>query len=104
MIESNDTETIEYYIGKIGVSVVLFRSTLCNSCVTAAKELKVIEESGEFPIYCVNIYKNKELASKYSIEKVPTVIIFVNGRIKSILVGSSNKFEYLSEIKKALVI
>jgi thioredoxin-like negative regulator of GroEL len=104
MIESNDTETIEYYIGKTGVSVVLFRSTLCNSCVTVAKELKVIEEAGEFPIYCVNIYKNKDLAAKYSIEKVPTVIIFVNGRIKSILVGSNNKFEYLSEIKKALVI
>jgi thiol-disulfide isomerase/thioredoxin len=77
------------------LTFVLFEDPWCGSCRDVEyilKELRALK----LPVYVINIAKNPDLIEKYSIEDIPTVIIFRKGRIIGFLAGKQHRNKYLS--------
>jgi len=93
----------EKLIDKEPISVVLFKTNMCENCVDAMVNLHFLKEKN-IPIHVVDVMKDKILSEKYSVEVVPTVVIFRDGRVQHHLQGRRNKFEYQSKLKQSSVI
>ena len=80
--------------------LVDFWAEWCGPCRTLGPVLdEVASEIGEKAvIYKVNVDENGELAQKYGIRGIPTMIFFKNGEAAKTLVGVQPK----EEIKKTL--
>jgi thioredoxin 1 len=59
-----------------------FSATWCGPCKMLAPILKQVKDSlGErVAIFKIDVDKNQELASKYQVRGVPTMILFQNGK------------------------
>ena len=59
-----------------------FSATWCGPCKMLAPILKQVKDSlGErVTIFKIDVDKNQELASKYQVRGVPTMILFQNGK------------------------
>lgn len=66
----------------------------CSPCRDLKYILKELKGFG-MPVYEIIISENLDLVEKYSIDEIPTVIIFRNGRIADLIGGLSPKEEYL---------
>ena len=75
--------------------LVDFYSDSCIPCKQMAGILGDIEDENEDNIYIykVNVNYDKELAEKYKVMSVPTVICFVNGEAKGKTVGLKEQEE-----------
>ena len=88
----------EEFIDSEELSFVLFKTNMCDNCVTIMRILRdfTILEAG---VYFVDAMKDKDLVKKYSVKKVPTVIVFENGRIKDLVVGVTSRSSYSKFLK-----
>lgn len=85
-IDSNEFG-IEVLENKKAVLVDFF-ATWCPPCKALAPVLEKISSSrADFDIVKVNIDDNQDLAMKYRIEVVPTMVVFVDGKPAGKLVG-----------------
>lgn len=102
MIKHINKENFENEIIDSGKTVLVdFFATWCGPCQMLAPVLEKVSESrAEFDIAKIDIDQNQELASKYEIDVVPTMVIFKNGIIVEKLVGYKNENEIISEISK----
>ena len=75
--------------------LVDFYSDSCIPCKQMAGILGDIEDENEDDIYIykVNVNYDRELAEKYEVMSVPTVICFVNGEAKGKTVGLKEQEE-----------
>ena len=75
--------------------LVDFYSDSCIPCKQMAGILGDIEDENEDNIYIykVNVNYDRELAEKYNVMSVPTVICFVNGEAKGKTVGLKEQEE-----------
>ena len=75
--------------------LVDFYSDSCIPCKQMAGILGDIEDENEDDIYIykVNVNYDRELAEKYKVMSVPTVICFVNGKAKGKTVGLKEQEE-----------
>lgn len=73
--------------------VVDFWAPWCGPCKAVAPILnELAEELGDAVQICkVNIDNNSEVASKYEIRAIPTIIIFKDGQIVDTIVGLIEK-------------
>ena len=97
--EKNFNETI-----KNGITVVDFFASWCGPCRMMAPILEEIqEELGDSVKICkVDVDESEELARKYGVMMIPTIIIFENGEVREKHVGLWQKDEALDEIKSYL--
>ncbi len=60
-----------------------FFATWCGPCKTLAPILKQVKDNlGErITILKIDVDKNQELASKYQVRGVPTMVLFQNGKL-----------------------
>lgn len=80
MREINEIEFEELVKGNDKRVVVDFFATWCGPCKMLAPILeKVAEDVPEVAIYKVDVDKCGELASRYGIVSIPTLICFENG-------------------------
>jgi len=99
---SKDTFTSQV-IEKKGVVLVDFYAEWCGPCkMTAPIIEQLATEQKDVTFYKVDVDKNSELASQYSVFSIPTFVIFKDGQIAAQFSGAMGKEGFISEIKKAL--
>jgi len=71
----------------------------CGPCKAIAPLLEEIaEENKEIKVIKFNVDESRELAQKYGVRSIPTLLYFVNGEVVKTKVGSVNKGQLLAFI------
>ena len=75
--------------------LVDFFATWCGPCKMLAPVIAEISEryEGKVKVGKVNVDEENELAMKYQISSIPTLVLFKDGKIINIKVGLSSKSE-----------
>ena len=83
-------------------TLVDFYADWCGPCQMMAQVIEKIakEAPDNTQIGKVNVDENQELAIKYDVESIPTLILFENGEEKKRLLGVRDKQEILDEMLK----
>ena len=85
---------------KKDILLVDFWAPWCGPCKMVAPVLNDIAETeAGITIGKVNVDNNQELAKKYKVRNIPTLVIFKNGAEVSRLVGVKTKKQILSEVR-----
>ena len=86
--------------------LVDFWAPWCQPCLMLAPILDELSEEldGRLKIYKVNIEieENKELASRYNIQSIPSMKLFKNGKIMREFIGMKQKVVLKQELEKEL--
>lgn len=85
----------EEVLNQEGAVLVDFFATWCGPCKMIAPLLSKIAEEydGKVKIGKVNVDEQSELAMKYQIASIPTLVLFKNGKAIKSLVGLHSKNE-----------
>lgn len=83
-----------------GPVLVDFFATWCGPCKMMAPAIEKLAEEyeGKASVGKLDVDENMDIASRYGIMNVPTLIIFKNGEIVNKMIGLQN----LNSLKKAL--
>ena len=78
-----------------------FFATWCGPCKMMSPIIDEIakEVGNDVKVGKVDVDENQELAIKYDIMSIPTIIIFKNGKVEKTFVGLRDKEEILKELK-----
>lgn len=81
-----------------GPVLVDFFATWCGPCKMLAPILdEVVQEvAGKAAVYKIDIDQSQDIAMKYNIMSVPTLVVFENGQIKNQMVGAQPKQNILA--------
>ena len=98
---SNNEEFEKQVLKSKEVILVDFFATWCPPCQMLAPVLEKISESrAGYNIAKINIDNNQELAIKYEVEAVPTMIIFKEGKVVDKIVGYIEEDKIIDEMSK----
>lgn len=84
--------------------LVDFWAPWCGPCKALAPTLnKIVKEfEGRVKIVKINIDESPELASKFSVMSIPTLILYIDGQVKDQSVGLVNKSQLSKKIEAHL--
>ena len=101
MVKILDEKNFEEEVIKKEETVIVdFYADWCMPCKMMSPIIEDIDSEGikNLTVGKVNVDSNQELAEKYGIMSIPTIIIFKNGKIIKTFIGLTRK----DEIKNAL--
>ena len=83
-------------------TIVDFYADWCGPCKMMSPVIdKIAEENAEtIKVGKVNVDDNQDLAMKYNVMSIPTILIFKNGNIAKTFIGVTGKDEIEDAIKK----
>lgn len=97
----NNNEFEKEVIENKKVVLVDFYADWCGPCKMVAPVLeKIGKENSNIEIVKVNVDENQELAMKYSVMSIPTLVIFKEGKVVDGMIGFSEEETILNLIKK----
>jgi thioredoxin 1 len=87
-----------------GVVLVDFWAAWCGPCKIVAPIVNEIagEQAGKLKVGKVDVDKQQQLAARYKIRSIPTMILFKNGKDVKRIVGVRSKKALLTEISELL--
>ncbi len=100
MKEINTSEFDTHVLENEGIVLVDFSATWCGPCKMQKPVLEEMEGEVDFEIYSVDVDKNPDLAGRYNVNAVPSMMLFKGGVLKNTLVGFQAKEVILEEIEK----
>ncbi len=83
-----------------GPVLVDFFATWCGPCKMLAPTIDALttELAGKVAVYKVDIDESPDLAARYNVSGVPTLMLFENGAVKNHMVGAQPKQNILAMI------
>jgi thioredoxin 1 len=85
-----------------GAVVVDFWAEWCGPCKMIAPILEEIasEHEGDVTIAKLNVDDHPDLARRYDVMSIPTLLVFADGQVKRRLVGAKGKAQLLEELSE----
>ena len=82
-------------------TIVDFYADWCGPCKMMSPVIdKIAEENSEnIKVGKVNVDENQELAMKYNVMSIPTILVFKEGKISKTFIGVTSKQEIEESIK-----
>lgn len=90
--EGNETALVDFYADWCGP---------CKTIGPIVEELST-EYANKLSFYKLDVDKSGEVATKYGVRGIPTLIIFAGGKTKDTLVGAVSKEKLIEFIEKNL--
>ena len=96
-------ETFDTLLKENKILLIDFWATWCGPCTQIAPTLEEIsEEMKEVTIAKHNIDEEPNLPTKFGVRGIPTMLLFLDGELKSTKVGATPKSDIVSFIKENL--
>ena len=82
--------------------LVDFWAEWCGPCKMIAPVLEDIakEHAGKLQIAKLNVDDNPNIARRYDVMSIPTLLVFTDGEVKKRLVGAKGKAQLLEELSE----
>ncbi|MFP5458772.1 MAG: thioredoxin [Bacteriovoracia bacterium] len=100
-LKSVTNDTFEQEVIKASTPVLVdFWAEWCGPCRALGPVLEEVaaEHTGKVQIVKVNVDEAPELANRFGIRGIPTMILFKGGEVKSTLMGNQPKAEIVKQI------
>lgn len=84
--------------------VVDFWAEWCGPCKMIAPILGEIatEKTGELTVAKLNVDENPDIAMRFNVMSIPTLLVFNNGEVQKRIVGAKGKGQLLQELNEFL--
>ncbi len=105
MIQVNNKNFTDEVTNFKGVVVADFYADWCSPCKMLSPLMEEMSKNNKDPnvkFIKINVDQEQELAGKYGVMSIPTVIFFKDGKKATQKIGVSQKSEYEDTIKKTL--
>ena len=99
-VQEVNAQSFDELISTSTVPVVVdFWAPWCGPCRMVGPVLEKLaeEHSDKISVAKVNVDDNQDIAARYGIMSIPTVIMFEGGAVKSQLIGARNQKDYEAE-------
>ncbi len=105
-ITTLSTATFDETIGAADKPVIVdFWAEWCGPCKQIAPILEEIasEQVDQLSVAKLNVDENPDLAMKYNVMSIPTLLVFQDGEVSKRLIGAKSKGALLQELDEFLV-
>jgi len=87
-----------------GVAMIDFWATWCGPCLAIAPAVEELAEeyAGKIKVVKVNVDENPNVAAKYGIRGIPTLLFFKSGEVADQVVGALPKKRLKKTVDKVL--
>ncbi len=103
MKELKGVEEFEKVIGERRFVVIDFYADWCLPCKYLTSILEKLEKNyRDLKFYKLNVDKNIEIAFRYGITSIPTVLIFYNGKVVGGFIGAMSERDVVIELERSM--
>jgi len=100
-VQSVTSQTFDLEVIQSAVPVIVdFWATWCGPCRAIKPVLESMsnEANGQFKVVGVDVDQEPDLATKYSVSAIPTILVFKNGELVKRFVGMKTKQDLLKAV------